>query len=550
MVAMAVRFLAIASMLVRPQARAALITDDPAPGTPAGVVFKSFDWPAIDGQGHVAVKAILSGPGITIQNDDAIYVGPRTAPILAAREGSSSPIPGINYGGLGLPIANSAGQIFFNANLQGAGVTFANNAALFAGTPGALTKVARLGDVAPDTTPNTFIIGYGGLQGTFFNDSAEVAFTATLGGPDVTGADYHALYVGLAASPHLLARMGTPAPAEGSNYDGFVSLALNDHGHVAFQSALTGPTATNRANFATMPANPNVLLVARKGYQAPDVPAQIKFDFLNAPTINNAGHVAFNATLIGAVTPANNAGIWEGSPEQLNIVARAGDQAPGLPLGVTYGTLFSTPLLSNQTITFVSNLAGATPETSIALFTGSPIAVSALIRAGDPLPGTPAGVGLGPIYSLLANSGGQVAFRAGLTGDGVTSANDIGVWATDVNGKLVFVAREGQAIDLGLGQPLVITDIGLWSLTGGEDGRPTSFNDDGQLAFAVTFSSIIAPGAASGPGISAGALPPTLSGVLVVNIPDPSLVAPALFLFARYFAGRRRAPRPLQPVEP
>jgi hypothetical protein len=45
------------------------------------------------------------------------------------------------------------------------------------------------------------------------------------------------------------------------------------------------------------------------------------------PAINNAGQVAFTATLVigGSVTMANDRGLWAGSPGNVSLVAREGD---------------------------------------------------------------------------------------------------------------------------------------------------------------------------------------------------------------------------------
>jgi PEP-CTERM motif len=86
----------------------------------------------------------------------------------------------------------------------------------------------------------------------------------------VTGENNKALYVGTFAAPQLVARTGNAAPgtAAGVNYWDFVSTAaLNDAGQVAYLATLTGPDVTFRNNFGLFVADltGGGLLIAREG---------------------------------------------------------------------------------------------------------------------------------------------------------------------------------------------------------------------------------------------------------------------------------------------
>src|SRR4029453_18737218 len=63
---------------------------------------------------------------------------------------------------------------------------------------------------------------------------------------------------------------------------------------------------------------------------------------------------------------------------------------------------------------------------------------------------------------------------------------DLALFATTAGGDLLLVAREGDVLDLGLGQPVQLKDIALYTGSGGQDGLPRSLNDEGQLAFTAT----------------------------------------------------------------
>ncbi len=114
-------------------------------------------------------------------------------------------------------------------------------------------------------------------------------------------------------------------------------------------------------------------------------------------------------------------------------------------------------------------------------------------RSGSPAPGTAEGVTFSSIFpGPVTNGAGQVAFTAWLTGEGVDSSNNFGVWAEDPNGLLTLVIREGDQIEVAPGDVRTVLRVfmttGETFISGGEDGRLMNFNDAGQLAFRVIFT--------------------------------------------------------------
>jgi hypothetical protein len=154
--------------------------------------------------------------------------------------------------------------------------------------------------------------------------------------------------------------------------------------------------------------------------------------------LNGAGQTAFFGRLTGTgVDSTNDSGIWsEGGGSGLALVAREGDAAPGTAYGVNFSSFdFSFPVL---------------------------------------------------------NGAGQTAFRGFLTGSGVDSSNNTGLWATDLNGDLQLIVRAGDLFDVN-DDPLIevlrtVSLVGFFGGIGGEDGRGTGFNDAGQLAFRLGFT--------------------------------------------------------------
>jgi hypothetical protein len=139
-----------------------------------------------------------------------------------------------------------------------------------------------------------------------------------------------------------------------------------------------------------------------------------------------------------------------------------------------------------------------------------------VVRVGDnplggPDPLSTGGTGTSTfsgISGLTLNAAGQVAFTGNLTGPGVSVGlgNGSTLWATDLDGALVMIARTGTSFTDGLGNTHTISSIGFFGGTGNQDGHTSTFNDNGDLAFTLSFSDgtqgafvthIPAPGAAS-----------------------------------------------------
>jgi hypothetical protein len=90
----------------------------------------------------------------------------------------------------------------------------------------------------------------------------------------------------------------------------------------------------------------------------------------------------------------------------------------------------------------------------------------------------------------MFNSAGQVAFVSNITGPGVSAGlgNGSVLWATGPDGTLEPVVRTGTLFTDGLGNTHTIASFNLATNTGNEDGRASSFNDDGYLAFNLAFT--------------------------------------------------------------
>jgi hypothetical protein len=92
----------------------------------------------------------------------------------------------------------------------------------------------------------------------------------------------------------------------------------------------------------------------------------------------------------------------------------------------------------------------------------------------------------------MLNAAGQTAFNAQLIGsDGVSAGS--GIWATDRSGVLQLVARRGDLLEVAPGDFRTISLLTFLGdrdshSTGNSDGRPSAFNNLGQVAFSAIFT--------------------------------------------------------------
>lgn len=141
------------------------------------------------------------------------------------------------------------------------------------------------------------------------------------------------------------------------------------------------------------------------------------------PTLNDAGVMAFGGTLTvgGTITDSNDAVLFSGKLDALQLIAREGNPAPGTPVQFRS---FSAPAwtdLSGRT-TFRAFLQGDGIDSSnnLGWWNGNAGSLLKLWRLKDPVPG------LTDVFfydhgAALISRGGRISFDAELTGPGLSS---------------------------------------------------------------------------------------------------------------------------------
>jgi hypothetical protein len=208
--------------------------------------------------------------------------------------------------------------------------------------------------------------------------------------------------------------------------------------------------------------------VAVIGDPAPGTQSGVEFPHFDSSDANDTGSILFRPTLQGpGVTPTNSWGYWIGKPGDVRKVLRAGEEVPGHP-GVFWGGGTFLPSISDNGRAVIDiNLTGAGVDASnrSAIVTGAPGEAKMIARAGDQAPGVESGV----VYTSLGQGGisetGRVAFTSLLSGPGVTTANQSALWQYSPEDDAVhLLLRSGEVLEVAPGDFRTIQALSLGSL--------------------------------------------------------------------------------------
>ncbi|HEX6811229.1 MAG TPA: choice-of-anchor tandem repeat NxxGxxAF-containing protein [Planctomycetota bacterium] len=419
------------------------------------------------------------------------------------------------------PVMDQNGTIVYRARLAGAVTTLDDRAYFMGRANGDLAMILRAGDQAPGLPAGIFLRSdTGSAQGPNsairISPYGEILFWhSTLSddaGPAVTTANDTALFWGPAGNFTVLAREGDQVPflPAGINYGPLsISLqnnAINASGEVLFPATLLGAITTANDSVLITGSPGNLVAVSREGDVLPNGEVVIPvsgstMSFINQ--INQVGQVLhelrFDVNLPSTATAANDRAlaIWSGGTD--TIIAREGQQAPGLPAGV----LFATPTngwtvdmggaaftLTGKTAFFASLDGGGTLPgvDDRALYFGGIGGLNVVMRRGDACPGLP-GITFGVIgTSGLTCNETEVAF-VGFTVGG-TTADDSGLWRGSNLGNLTQIAREGDNVPTSVLAPSL---NGPWKFGQFNNGtNNVLLNGRGDLMFQATVTDSVA----------------------------------------------------------
>jgi hypothetical protein len=257
---------------------------------------------------------------------------------------------------------NSAGQLVVSGLLSGS--TGIRSGIVIASAGGGLQKVVAEGDQDSEGRVLTSPIPF---EAAGINSSGQVPFVASNG-------SLRGIWVGVAGAPPAKLVMAQDPRPGGSFSNVGLPQAINDAGQVLFSG--------DESLYLRTPGGP-VQKIVLDGEAAPGGGT---FYHVGPGTLNNAGQVAFTAGVFdgsGFDEGALFVGSASGPPV---VIAVYGAAAPG---GGTFATTLSEVLINDRSdVFFRSDLTGTSADSGYFIRRGPAGAVEALVRAGDPAPGT------------------------------------------------------------------------------------------------------------------------------------------------------------------
>lgn len=369
---------------------------------------------------------------------------PRAVAALRVVGATGQPSSGFNFRNIGRPSLNADGNVAFTAILQEG-----NQKGIWTDASGGLETVAKVGDPLPG---DFSVLRIFDVWGPLLNDAGEIAYKIAAEEPNVPfGATREAILRKNGASTSILAARDGVAPG-GYAFNSFNNYELSENGTVVIQASLKAASDSDSGIWSMNAQESN--LIARKGDQAPGLPIGARFEYMGFVDVNNLGNTAFVSGLrnnSGGVNPSNNSAIWVSDNSGLQLVAREGALAAGVPGDAVFGG-FSNPLIDQQAgVAFggslVSNNSSVTTLNDTGIWTNTSGQLTLIAREGNSVHPRLPGVHFSefsvaqPLLSIGNN--GRVVFRATMqTGSGIAATYDRGIWSYQ-DGELNLVSRDG-----------------------------------------------------------------------------------------------------------
>lgn len=446
--------------------------------------------PACQAPGRVAFFSALSGTGNPGLDNRSVWQAQLGGgPSLFGIQGLSVPgaagrtifaIPGVHT-------QNRAGGVMFPARLD---PPFSDDNTIMYHSGGLLRIAVREGDAAHGVPGAVFgEVGLGGLPLEHaLNDSGRIAFLAPLTGVSAPG--NRAIFTGDATTQlyTLVARQGEPSPTPGGAAFSFLTPpSINSAGDVSFFSNLSG--APNFALFLR-PSGGALQPVISAGDPAPGFAPGWTITSLagqnsGPPMMNDSAEFAISGGVFTSMGGISSAALWRGGAGALELVARLGDQAPGLPMGAQFITGFGSMINRGGDVLFYSSLSGVPQPAGfwIAPAGQSPRLLALLnAQAPDMAPGT--------LLTSISVGGYTINNRGegliyGSLNYAVNGTPATGIFAGR-HGRLRKVVASGDMFEVN-GVTRTVQSVACLTGNSPDSGHPMSINDRGEVAFTCAF---------------------------------------------------------------
>jgi hypothetical protein len=369
------------------------------------------------------------------------------------------------------PVLHNGGNAVFAATLR-TGVSSAGSG-IFSGngTPGSLTLLVREGDPTPNLDGNFAFFNNPALR---VNGSNQVAFQSLVFNPlDPRATEGFFVAGGPLGGVTEIARANQPEPGgDGRFAFPWSDHTFNDAGQVAFVSFLieTSAGGSSPGIFRGDGSPDGLTEIVRVGHMAPDGVGH--FTAIRSipfgPPMNESGQVLFEGQIQIQDPFSSYRGMFRGDGGSITEIVRNGGATPSG--NGTFGEFEFLPVAFNNAgeATFVATLNDTAMAASdnLGLFRGDGMALTEIVRKGDPVPG---GDGRFLVFLPVSlNDAGQVLFVAGLSG---ASGGDMGAVFIGNGEEIIPITRLGDAAPNGEGT------------FSGFDLMTMAFNNAGQAVF-------------------------------------------------------------------
>ena len=481
---------------------------EPVPGIP-GATFDYLLFPEIDGAGNVLLTAWMVGPGIDYDNDAAIWCGPPGAIEMVAREGDQAPDmpPGVVYVDVtAMEVVSETGLIAFVAYVAGPGIVEGeNDGVIYCGYPGEFQKVFQTGDPVPEIGPDVYVDATQSF-GPGLTDSGLLFVGAGLCGSGVSGLYTRAYWLGPPDDLQLMVWEGMPAAqvaCPGCHPDVVMlwvgTISFNDAGQMAFLGGLSGPGITPYNDNGRWLGSPgNWELLHRDGDVTPEfgVGVTIRSATGIGHSLNRHGDKANRIRLQGpGITSANDWVLLGGQPEPMEVIGREGELVPEAGEGVYVESISAGGYTNDlHQMLYCVKFGGDSIDASnrYGIFFGWYNDAKLILRNGEAVGYFPSGTVFHNVVGAADLSGmndvGDFFASTQIALSGGEAFPILGMWCGLI-GQYVPVVEPGDEL---YGRTVTTDELGylgrFWTLTGGADGLPQSFNDLRQLGVLLNFT--------------------------------------------------------------
>jgi hypothetical protein len=343
---------------------------------------------------------------------------PAVSILASAKKAAPGTASGTTFVSVGQTALSSAAKIMHQGTVSGGGTTSATNTGMWNNLSGSNDLILREGDT----------VGTAKISSAFqpfFTPGGQGIFSAKY-----TGTQRRVLFRDTGAALFPMLAEGSVVEIDGDSqtigklHDAVSTSKSGEHSIIAFstQVGANGVTAGTDSRIGRI-GIAGVNEDAREGQITPI--AGTTFGQISPRVTCDDLTVSFTTSLIGALTSANTAIVAKNiNGGSMLAIAQKGQGAPGI--GANYST-FTAVQTQGSEVVYKATLTGGVASTgqNTGIWRKGNTLIAHRLRQA---PGTGSGVKFVRFLEFF-NAGNSVTlFRAQVSGPGITSANDIGIW--------------------------------------------------------------------------------------------------------------------------